>query len=237
MSNPVIEEDGTKRWFDEDGNHHRADGPAVEYASGIKMWSWHGKIHRVDGQAIEMVDGSGEWYLADTKLTEEEFKSLVGTLPVAEVKSEANFILDEDGSKTWLDAEGKPYKVEYANGDKEWYKGGELHREDGPAIEKASGHKEWLQHDKLHRLDGPAIVHADGRDSWFQNGERHRVDGPAQITADGEECWCINGELHRLDGPAVIAANGAKYWYVIGVKLTEAEFDMYMSPLKESVQC
>ena len=29
------------------------------------------------------------------------------------------------------------------NGDKYWYKNGELHREDGPAIEYGNGYKEW----------------------------------------------------------------------------------------------
>ncbi len=32
---------------------------------------------------------------------------------------------------------------------------GELHREDGPAIEYTSGTKMWYQNGKLHREDGP----------------------------------------------------------------------------------
>jgi hypothetical protein len=31
----------------------------------------------------------------------------------------------------------------WPNGDKEWYLNGDLHREDGPAIELANGDKEW----------------------------------------------------------------------------------------------
>ena len=30
-----------------------------------------------------------------------------------------------------------------ANGDKEWYLNGQLHREDGPAVEYANGDKYW----------------------------------------------------------------------------------------------
>ena len=33
--------------------------------------------------------------------------------------------------------------VEYTNGDKEWFRNGKLHREDGPAKEYANGDKSW----------------------------------------------------------------------------------------------
>jgi hypothetical protein len=33
--------------------------------------------------------------------------------------------------------------IEWADGTKEWYINGQLHREDGPAIEWANGTKEW----------------------------------------------------------------------------------------------
>jgi len=42
-------------------------------------------------------------------------------------------------------------------GNKFWYKNGELHREDGPAIEYANGNKFWYKNGELHREDGPAI--------------------------------------------------------------------------------
>lgn len=34
---------------------------------------------------------------------------------------------------------------------------GQLHREDGPAVEWYDGAKSWYINDKLHRIDGPAI--------------------------------------------------------------------------------
>jgi hypothetical protein len=38
----------------------------------------------------------------------------------------------------------KKYNVEVdTNGDKFWYKNGELHREDGPAVEYYDGTKKW----------------------------------------------------------------------------------------------
>ena len=47
-------------------------------------------------------------------------------------------------------------------GDKCWYKEGQLHREDGPAIEDVNGIKYWYKEGKLHRLNGPAIEFASG---------------------------------------------------------------------------
>jgi len=57
-------------------------------------------------------------------------------------------------------------------GNMEWFLNGELHREDGPAVEYASGTKEWWLHGKRHREDGPAIEEADGTKQWWLNYEK-----------------------------------------------------------------
>ena len=62
--------------------------------------------------------------------------------------------------------------VECANGNKEWYSFGNLHREDGPAVEYRSGTKEWWREGKQHREDGPAVEYADGRKEYYLNGEK-----------------------------------------------------------------
>lgn len=61
--------------------------------------------------------------------------------------------------------------VEFPNGDKYWYKDGEVHRSDGPAMEQANGSKLWYNEGKLHRLDGPAIEYADGTKYWYIGGQ------------------------------------------------------------------
>ena len=100
------------------------------------------------------------------------------------------------------------YEVKvYLDGTKKWYLNGQLHREDGPAVELANGDKEW-----------------------YKNGKWHREDGPALERADGTKHWCKNDKLHREDGPACEYANGAKFWYLNGVKLNEAEFNERTSP-------
>ena len=47
---------------------------------------------------------------------------------------------------------------------------GQLHREDGPAVEYPSGTVEWWQNGVLHRTDGPAVEYADGNKEWWING-------------------------------------------------------------------
>lgn len=55
--------DGTKEWFDKQGERHRADGPAVERLDGFKSWHIHGIRHREDGPAIEYENGDKSWYI------------------------------------------------------------------------------------------------------------------------------------------------------------------------------
>ena len=64
------------------------------------------------------------------------------------------------------------YKVKvYPGGTKYWFLNGQLHREDGPAVEGASGTKNWYLNGQLHREDGPAIEGANGCKCWFLNGK------------------------------------------------------------------
>lgn len=52
----------------------------------------------------------------------------------------------------------------------EYHYYGELHRENGPAVEYANGSKQWWINGKRHREDGPAIEDANGNKVWFLNG-------------------------------------------------------------------
>ena len=60
----------------------------------------------------------------------------------------------------------------YSDGTKYWYLNGELHREDGPAMEYSDGTKFWYLTGKRHREDGPAIVWSNGTKFWCLEGER-----------------------------------------------------------------
>jgi hypothetical protein len=105
------------------------------------------------------------------------------------------------------------------NGQKEWRLNGELHREDGPAIEKVNGDKEWYVNGKLHRNDGPAVEYSDKPLSEFSM-EVLKEDGPSYeyvdsifVSVNGYKAWYIEGERHRDDGPAVEYSYGNKEFY------------------------
>jgi hypothetical protein len=95
------------------------------------------------------------------------------------------------------------------------------------------GHKVWYRNGNLHREDGPAVEWVDGNKSWYLNGNLHREDGPAIEYANGSKVWYLNGELHREDGPAIEYANGTKAWYLNNKPYTEAGFKAKMAPAKE----
>ena len=78
--------------------------------------------------------------------------------------------LPGDGSKP--EPEPEPTLTESADGRREWWLNGKLHREDGPAIEWPDGRREWWLHGKRHRDDGPAIAWPDGYRSWWLHGKR-----------------------------------------------------------------
>jgi hypothetical protein len=58
-------------------------------------------------------------------------------------------------------------------GTKRWYNSkGQIHRDDGPAVESREGYKGWFQNNELHREDGPAQENRNGREMWWINGKR-----------------------------------------------------------------
>jgi hypothetical protein len=81
-----------------------------------------------------------------------------------------------------------------ASGDKEWRNGaGELHREDGPAVECANGDRAWFFRDRLHRVNGPAVEHTGVQKSWYRHGVLHREDGPAIEGPGNNKAWFLDG--------------------------------------------
>ena len=99
----IVDKDGTICYYNDEGKHHREDGPAIEFLNGAKYWyingqyhredgpaiegfngykCWciNGKYHREDGPAVECSNGSKYWYLNDEKIdckTQEEFIRLM----------------------------------------------------------------------------------------------------------------------------------------------------------------
>ena len=75
---------GHKFWY-LNGELHREDGPAIEYSNGTKEWYLNGMRHREDGPAIEFASGTKEWYLDGKQLTKEEFISRTSNACIGKV--------------------------------------------------------------------------------------------------------------------------------------------------------
>lgn len=59
--------------------------------------------------------------------------------------------------------------------------------------EFVDGSKEWYRNGERHREDGPAVIWPNGTQYWLRNGEYHREDGPAMIDTKGIKIYCLNG--------------------------------------------
>jgi len=86
--------------------------------------------------------------------------------------------------------------IENANGDKQWYLNGKLHREDGPAVEWTSGSKSWYLNGEKHREDGPAIEKANGHKRWYLNGKKLTEDEFNKRTKSSS----CDGKIVEIDG-------------------------------------
>jgi hypothetical protein len=74
-------------------------------------------------------------------------------------------------------------------GNKLWFLNGNLHREDGPALEFASGDKYWYLNGKRHREDGPAIEWANGDKRWFLDGKEYTDLNEYQAAVNLKAFW------------------------------------------------
>jgi len=57
-----VDEYGNKRYFNDKGNHHRLDGPAIEDLNGIKFWYINENCHRNIDPSDEYSDGTKQWF-------------------------------------------------------------------------------------------------------------------------------------------------------------------------------
>jgi len=79
-SSRIVDNSGNVRWY-ADGQLHRTDGPAVEYAHGDCFWYVNNQLHRIDGPAIEFANGTCEWYLRHTRYTFTNWCNALNTTP------------------------------------------------------------------------------------------------------------------------------------------------------------
>ena len=63
-----------KQYFNDKGEFHREDGPAIEWADSVKHWFIEGKRHQLDGPAVEWYDGKKNGTLLVTSILNKIFQ-------------------------------------------------------------------------------------------------------------------------------------------------------------------
>ena len=58
--------------YNNEGQLHRLNGPAVLRANGVRYWYKNNLRHRMDGPAIEFPDGDACWYINGMRLYDED---------------------------------------------------------------------------------------------------------------------------------------------------------------------
>lgn len=80
---------------------------------------------------------------------------------------------------------------------------------------------------QLHREDGPALEYVDGRKYWFQHGYLHREDGPADMTSEAVWGWYVKGKPHRSGGPAISKKDGSQHFYLHGKRYSKSTYKTF----------
>lgn len=171
-------------------------------------------------------------------------RSILGAVPLAATQREPWALHPEGGYDSFTEApgvvkytrKGELHRedgpaVNYLDGTGMWFVGGQKHRVGAPAVITSEGHQEWWMDGTLHNSEGPAVTSNTTLKEWWVNGFRHRLDGPAIERANGQQVWYQNGRLHRGEGPAMVGRDGTPYWYVYGIEMLPHEAHRLMDEL------
>ncbi len=106
----TVDDVGTICWYNEKGQLHREDGPAIKNKNRDKWWYINGKLHREDGPAVEYSNGNKYWYINN------------------QCHREDGPAIEHNGYKQWY-LNGKMHRedgpaIEYSTGEKYWYLNG-----------------------------------------------------------------------------------------------------------------
>ena len=74
---PNVDDEGTRRYYNCEGQLHRVHGPAVEFLSGERRWYQNGNLHRTDGPAIISKTGVQSFWLNGKYMTKSEYDCAV----------------------------------------------------------------------------------------------------------------------------------------------------------------
>jgi hypothetical protein len=210
LDGPAVLRKVEESWY-LDGRLHRADGPAKIARGNLSQWYRRGSLTRSIGGDGRSVSLPAHYEMLDLKNN-----SRLGLLPRSSLCVEPDMLAKRESlarlpAMTDMARKGAPMM---------WLAGGQLHREDGPALVWPDGTQEWFRYGKRHRLGGPAVVSNERIDLWCQDGVLHREDGPAAVCGN-ELIWMVRGKRHREDGPAVVGVD-TEEWFRDGKRHREA---------------
>jgi len=208
-------------------NNKVYDQPATSEEYGTCRWYRNNKIKRV------RKDENGYSLYNELKYSD----------PYTDDDEDIDF--PRETSKHWFNTKFRLDRVEKGKfGDLEngYFKNGEYIPYTLPAVVCSNGSLDWYKNGDLHRDDIdengevlPARIRRNGDKEWYKNGKRHRDDLdekgrvlPTYIGKDGSLFWFKNGEKHRNDLdengrvlPAVIWNKGRKKeWWINGEKVS-----------------
>ena len=143
-TNPIIDKNGNKSWWNNSKLHRENGLPAVENFNGSKEWWVNGELHRD------------------------------GDLPAFEHKNSGTFWGNEWWKNGKCHRDNDLPAVEGYGQNNRWYKNGVLHRDnDLPAIDCEEQGKQWFKNGVLHRDNNlPAVECKDGGKEWWLNGHK-----------------------------------------------------------------
>ena len=71
----IEKDEHSTRYYNNQNQAHREDGPAVILSTGSEFWYYNGQRHRENGPAIEWHDGTKEWHIFGKRYTEDKYWS------------------------------------------------------------------------------------------------------------------------------------------------------------------
>lgn len=157
---------------------------------GIVIKMRNGKLHCDNAPAIATTCGVGDCYWI-------EFYSrgdivYVSLLSATQVWSNNGVLTREDGPAILVQNEDHEEETYH------WIRNGEYHRIGGPALVEVGEVTEWWVDGQLHREDGPAVQYHDTTCvGYYHRGKLHNDVGPAVINLTGAD---DNLYAYYLDG-------------------------------------
>ena len=82
-----VDEWGNIHYTNENGEHHRLDGPAFESPNGYKSWLINGKFHREDGPSRIFTNGSTRYHLNGIEYTKEDWELEITKIKLERIKN------------------------------------------------------------------------------------------------------------------------------------------------------